>query len=111
VALCADTAVESTAQVGARDDSAGPTAAMTATAAAAALQLSPSALSSATAPSSFSKPVAMVQPRKVHHHLFAQTRRRKHDQHENKSRTRKAQKTGAYILPIKRERKKQTRSI
>ena len=42
--------------------------------------------------------------------LFAQinwTRRRTHDQHENKSRTRKAQKTGAYILPIK----KQTHSI
>jgi len=35
-----------------------------------------------------------------HHHLFAQTRRRTHDQHENKSRTRKAQKTGAYILPM-----------
>ena len=36
--------------------------------------------------------------------LFAQinwTRRRTHGQHENKSRTRKAQKTGAYILPIK----------
>jgi len=42
--------------------------------------------------------------------LFAQinwTRRRTHGQHENKSRTRKAQKTGAYILPIK----KQTHSI
>jgi len=39
-----------------------------------------------------------------HHHLFAQTRRRTHDQHEKKSRTRKAQKTGAYILPIKREK-------
>ena len=40
-----------------------------------------------------------------HHHLFAQinwTRRRTHDQHENTSRTRKAQKTGAYILPIKK---------
>jgi len=43
-----------------------------------------------------------------HHHLFAQincTRRRTHDQHENKSRTRKAQKTGAYILPIKKTKK------
>ena len=43
-----------------------------------------------------------------HHHLFAQinwTRRRTHDQHENKSRTRKAQKTGAYILPIKKNKK------
>ena len=39
-----------------------------------------------------------------HHHLFAQTRRRTHDQHENKSRTRKAQKTGAYTLPIKRKK-------
>ena len=48
-----------------------------------------------------------------HHHLFAQincTRRRTHDQHENKSRTRKAQKTGAYILPIKKNKKKQTQS-
>ena len=47
-----------------------------------------------------------------HHHLFAQinwTRRRTHDQHENKSRTRKTQKTGAYILPIKT--KNQTHSI
>jgi len=47
-----------------------------------------------------------------HHHLFAQinwTRRRTHDQHENKSRTRKTQKTGAYILPIKT--KDQTHSI
>jgi len=43
---------------------------------------------------------------------FAQinwTRRRTHDQHENKSRTRKAQKTGAYILPIKKEKNKHTR--
>jgi len=43
-----------------------------------------------------------------HHHLFAHincTRRRTHDQHENKSRTRKAQKTGAYILPIKKTKK------
>jgi len=40
-----------------------------------------------------------------HRHLFAQTRRRTHDQHENKSRTRKAQKIGAYILPIKKEKK------
>ena len=49
-----------------------------------------------------------------HHHLFAQinwTRRRTHDQHENKSRTWKAQKTGAYILPIKKTKKKQTHSI
>jgi len=41
-----------------------------------------------------------------HHHLFAQinwTRRHTHDKHENKSRTRKAQKTGAYILPIVRQ--------
>ena len=46
-----------------------------------------------------------------HHHLFAQincTRRCTHDQHENKSRTRKAQKTGAYILPIKTEKKTNT---
>jgi len=37
-----------------------------------------------------------------HHHLFAQINwtTRTHDQHENKSRTRRAQKTGAYILPI-----------
>ena len=42
-----------------------------------------------------------------HHHLFAQinwTTRRTRDQHENKSRTRKAQKTGAYILPIKKNK-------
>ena len=44
-----------------------------------------------------------------HHHLSAQTRRRTHDQHENKSRTRKAQKTGAYTLPIKRKKNKHTR--
>jgi len=43
-----------------------------------------------------------------HHHLFAQTRRRTHDQHEKKSRTRKAQKTGAYILPIKKGKKTNT---
>jgi len=47
-----------------------------------------------------------------HHHLFAQINwtKRTHDQHENKSRTRKAQKTGAYILPIK-TKNKQTHSI
>ena len=33
------------------------------------------------------------------------TRRRTHDQQENKSRTRKAEKTGAYILPIKKTKK------
>ena len=32
-----------------------------------------------------------------------------HDQHENKSRTRKAEKTGAYILPIKKKKNKHTR--
>jgi len=31
------------------------------------------------------------------------------DQHENKSRARKAQKTGAYILPIKKKKNKHTR--
>ena len=49
-----------------------------------------------------------------HHHLFAQinwTRRRTHDEHENKSRTRKAQKTGAYILPIKKQKKTNTLDI
>ena len=52
-------------------------------------------------------PESLVKIERVdnhHHHLFAQInwpRRRSHDQHENKSRTRKAQKTGAYILPIK----------
>jgi len=45
----------------------------------------------------------------VIHHLFAQTRRRTHDQHENNSITRKAQKTGAYILPIKKKKNKHTR--
>ena len=47
-----------------------------------------------------------------HHHLFAQinwTTRRTNDQHENKSRTRKAQKTGAYILPIKNKNNKHIR--
>ena len=37
------------------------------------------------------------------------TRRCTHDQHENKSRTRKAQKTGAYILPIKTKKNKHSR--
>jgi len=45
-----------------------------------------------------------------HHHLFAQINWtwRTHHQHENKSRTRKAEKTGAYILPIKNKKNKHT---
>jgi len=44
----------------------------------------------------------VISPYHYHYryHLFAQTRKRTHDQRENKSRTKKAQKTGAYILPI-----------
>jgi len=62
------------------------------------------------------KNVTRVEERPVtyhhhhHHHLFAQTRRRTHDQHEKKSRTRKAQKTGAYILPIKKGKNKHTKN-
>ena len=55
-------------------------------------------------PESLAKIKRVVHHHHHHHHLFAQInwpRRRSHDQHENKSRTRKAQKTGAYILPIK----------
>ena len=38
-------------------------------------------------------------------YLLKQEDTHTHDQHENKSRTRKAQKTGAYILPIKKGKK------
>jgi len=60
------------------------------------------------------KKVTRVEERPVtyhhhHHHLFAQTRRRTHDQHERKSRTRKAQKTGAYIFAHKKGKNKHTR--
>jgi len=49
------------------------------------------------------KSVKIWQWYQYQYHLFAQINwtRRTHDQHENKSRTRKAQKTGAYISSIK----------